>query len=60
MKVVAFNGSPRKEGNTKHLLEHVLAPLKEEGISTELVQVGGKKVHGCTACGKCFENQDGR
>ena len=60
MKVVAFNGSPRKEGNTRHLLEHVLAPLKEEGIETELVQVGGKKVHGCTACGKCFENQDRR
>jgi multimeric flavodoxin WrbA len=60
MKVVAFNGSPRKEGNTGHLIRYVLAPLKEEGIETELVQVGGKKVHGCTACGKCFENQDGR
>lgn len=60
MKVVAFNGSPRKGGNTEHLIRHVLAVLKEEGIRTELVQVGGKKVHGCIACGKCFVNQDGK
>jgi multimeric flavodoxin WrbA len=58
MKVVAFNGSPRKDGNTDRLLRHVLAVLKEEGIRTELVQIGGKKVQGCTACGKCFENRD--
>lgn len=58
MQVVAFNGSPRKGGNTERLLKHVLHVLKEEGIRTELVQIGGKKVHGCTACGKCFENKD--
>jgi multimeric flavodoxin WrbA len=58
MKVVAFNGSPRKGGNTGRLLGHVLGALKEEGIGTEMVQIGGKKVHGCTACGKCSENQD--
>lgn len=60
MQVVAFNGSPRKGGNTGHLLGHVLSVLEGEGISTALVQVGGEKVHGCTACGKCFTNQDGR
>jgi len=58
MKVVAFNGSPRKGGNTEHLLCHVLSTLKDEGIKTELVQIGGKKVHGCMACGKCFESRD--
>ncbi len=60
MRVVAFNGSPRKDGNTARLLREVLAELEKEGIETELVQIGGKKVHGCTACGKCFENQDGK
>jgi multimeric flavodoxin WrbA len=60
MKVVAFNGSPRKEGNTARLLQEVLAALEREGIATELVQIAGKKIHGCTACMKCFENQDGR
>ncbi|MDD4253946.1 MAG: flavodoxin family protein [Methanofollis sp.] len=60
MKVVAFNGSPRKDGNTARLLVAVLTELEKEGIETELVQIGGKKVHGCTACAKCFENQDGK
>ena len=57
-KVVAFNGSPRKEGNTSILIRHVFAELEKEGIETETVQVGGKKIHGCTACMKCFENRD--
>ena len=60
MKVVAFNGSPRKEGNTASLIKHVLAELDKEGIETEIVQIGGKSVHGCTACSKCFENRDRR
>ncbi|MDD3112312.1 MAG: flavodoxin family protein [Methanofollis liminatans] len=60
MRVVAFNGSPRKDGNTARLLAEVLAELEKEGIETELIQIGGKKVHGCTACGKCFENRDGK
>ncbi|MCQ8894192.1 MAG: flavodoxin family protein [Methanolinea sp.] len=60
MRVVAFNGSPRKGGNTERLLKRVLSVLDGEGLRTELVQVGGEKVHGCTACGKCFANQDGR
>ncbi|WP_342678965.1 flavodoxin family protein [Methanofollis sp. UBA420] len=58
MKVVAFNGSPRKDGNTARLLVAVLTELEKEGIETELIHIGGKKVHGCTACAKCFENQD--
>ncbi|KKG15891.1 FMN reductase [Methanosarcina sp. 2.H.T.1A.6] len=60
MKVVAFNGSPRKEGNTASLIEHVFSELEKEGIETETVQVGGKSIHGCIACMKCFENMDRR
>jgi len=60
MKVVAFNGSPRRDGNTMRLLWMVCEILEEEGIETEIVQVGGKSVHGCTACMKCGENQDGK
>jgi len=58
MKVVAFNGSPRKEGNTASLIKHVLSELEKEGIETETVQIGGKSIHGCIACMKCFENKD--
>jgi multimeric flavodoxin WrbA len=60
MKVVAFNGSPRKEGNTASLINHVLAELEKEGIETEVVHIGGKSVHGCIACSKCYENRDRR
>ncbi|BBD07655.1 flavodoxin family protein [Desulfovibrio ferrophilus] len=60
MYAVAFNGSPRKGGNTQHLLEATLKPLAMEGWETELVQVGGKNIRGCIACGKCIKNQDGR
>jgi multimeric flavodoxin WrbA len=60
MKVVAFNGSPRKDGNTFRLLQHVFTALNKEGIETELVQVGGNLIHGCTACFQCFKNKDER
>ena len=58
MKVVAFNGSPRKDGNTAALLREVLKPIAEAGIGTELVQVGGVLLHGCKACGGCAAAQD--
>lgn len=60
MKVVAFNGSARKDGNTAILLNTVLDELKQEGIETELVQLFGKGLQGCIACYKCFERKDGR
>jgi multimeric flavodoxin WrbA len=60
MRVVAFNGSARKGGNTTLLLRHVFAELEKGGIETELVELAGKRVHGCTACYKCFANKDRR
>ena len=60
MKVVAFNGSPRKNGNTTFLVNHVFRELEKEGVETELVQLSGKKIHGCIACYKCFEKKDQR
>ena len=60
MKVVALNGSPRSDGNTAMLIDMVLAELLKEGIETEKIQLGGKKIHACTACMKCFENKDQR
>lgn len=58
MKVVAFNGSPRVKGNTAQGIQIIFEELEKEGIETELVQLGGKKVFGCLACGKCGANQD--
>lgn len=60
MKVVAFNGSARKDGNTAAMVMHCFKEIEAEGIDTELVQLSGKKTHGCIACYKCFENKDQR
>lgn len=58
MKVIAFNGSARKDGNTAILINHVLDELKAEGIETEMVQMAGAKISGCSACYRCFKTQD--
>ena len=50
MKIVAFNGSPRKGGNTELLIKEVFKPIQEAGIETELVQLGGKLLRGCASC----------
>lgn len=60
MKVVAFNGSSRKDGNTNDLLRLLLLEVEKQGIETEIVQLSAKPIHGCIACYKCFENKDQR
>jgi multimeric flavodoxin WrbA len=57
-KVVAFNGSSRKDGNTAILLNLVLDELKKDGIETELIQLAGETLSGCIACYKCAEHRD--
>jgi multimeric flavodoxin WrbA len=59
MKVVAFNGSPHKQGNTYDCLQIVLHVLKDEGINTELVQLAPLKIQPCMACFKCAKKPDG-
>jgi len=53
LKVVAFNGSPRRDGNTALLINKVLQEIEKEGIETEFIQIGGNQIHGCVACGTC-------
>jgi multimeric flavodoxin WrbA len=60
IKVVAFNGSARKAGNTSILLRTVLAELEAEGIQTELVEMSGAKIHGCISCRECSKRKDHR
>lgn len=60
MKVVAFNGSARRDGNTSVLIQAVFAPLAEAGIECEEVPMAGMDLHGCTACYKCIAAKDGR
>ena len=60
MKVIAFNGSARKDGNTAILINQVFGELEKQDIETEMMQLSGQKVKGCIACYKCFENKDQR
>jgi len=60
MKVLAINGSARKNGNTTRLINIVFEQLNKEGIQTELVELAGQNVRGCLACYKCFQNKTGK
>ena len=53
MKVLMINGSPRENGNTAIALDEMKNVFEEEGVETEIVQVGNKNVRGCVACGRC-------
>ncbi len=60
MKVIGFNGSARKDGNTARLINIAFEELNAAGIETELMQLAGRPIHGCIACYKCFSNKDRR
>lgn len=40
MKVLLINGSPRKQGNTFLALSEAAKTLEQQGIETEIVQIG--------------------
>ncbi|MCD7786388.1 MAG: flavodoxin family protein [Oscillospiraceae bacterium] len=59
MKVIAFNGSPHPNGNTRRALDTVCAQLEAAGIETEIICVGAAEVHSCRGCNQCARNRDG-
>ena len=54
-RVILINGSPHPHGCTAAALEEMIRVFGEEGIETELIQMGTKNIRGCIACGKCGE-----
>ncbi len=60
MKVVGINGSARKDGNTAIIIKKMFGVLEKAGIETEMIQLAGKPVQGCTACQACFKNKNKR
>ncbi len=58
MKVVGFNGSPNKKGNTACSMNIVFGELENAGIETEMIHVGKEKIQGCIACFGCAEKQN--
>ncbi len=55
MQVLLVNGSPHAKGCTFTALSEVAGALEKAGIETQLMQIGGKAIRGCIACGKCAE-----
>ena len=53
MKVLILNGSPRVDGNTSTAVDEIVKTLQEEGVESEVVQIGNKAIRGCVACGGC-------
>lgn len=53
MKVLMLNGSPHAQGNTARALAEMERVFEKAGIEVENIQIGGKKITGCTGCGAC-------
>jgi len=53
MRLIAFNGSPRKKWNTATLLEHACKGAESEGAKTELIHLYDLDYTGCTSCFSC-------
>ena len=53
MKVLLLNGSPNEKGCTYTALTEVAHSLENEGIETEIIQVGKHCIKGCIGCGAC-------
>ena len=53
MKVLLINGSPNRNGCTYTALSEVASILENEGIETEIIQVGNKDIRGCIGCRRC-------
>lgn len=55
MKVLLLNGSPHKNGCTYTALEEISKTLKEEGIDSEIYQLGNDIISGCRGCNACVK-----
>ena len=60
MRVLLINGSPHKKGNTFISLSEAAKTLEQDGIDTEIVQIGVQGVRGCIACGMCHRQSLGK
>ena len=55
-KVLLLNGSPHADGCTARALEEMIGVFADEGVETEVIQVGNKDIRGCVSCGYCEKN----
>ena len=53
MKVLLLNGSAHKEGCTFTALSEIAKTLNEQGVETEIYQLGNVELKDCSGCGAC-------
>ena len=53
IEVIAFNGSPRKKGNTEVLLDAVARGVKKAGGSIDIIRLCDLTISPCIGCGGC-------
>lgn len=58
MKVIAINGSSRKDGNTAIIIKEIFNVLNKEGIEAEMIQLAGHNIQGCIGCGGCSKSKN--
>ncbi|MDR2944463.1 MAG: flavodoxin family protein [Methanosarcinales archaeon] len=58
MKVIAINGSPRKDGNTAAALKIMSEELEKAGIDVEIIHIGGESIRGCRGCFYCMSSEN--
>lgn len=51
-----INGSANKQGCTFTALSEIADVLEQEGIETEIVQIGSHPIRDCIGCGACRKN----
>ncbi len=55
MKVLIFNGSPHEDGNTARAIKELVSEFDKNGVETEVIQIGGRVIAGCTGCRGCYK-----
>lgn len=55
MKIIAFNGSPRKNGNTEILLKETVRGIEDSGSAVDVFHLNLMKIKPCQDCGSCNE-----
>ena len=59
MKILVLNGSPRKNGNTMHLVNAFRAGAEEKGHTVQVEDVAQMNIRGCMACEYCHTKEPG-
>lgn len=56
MNVVVLFGSPRRNGNTKTLLDHLTEELKKKGHDVKIIYLNDLNIRPCQGCLKCLKD----